>query len=425
VLRILCITHCLPYPPTTGGSQRTALLLRALAQYGMTDLIQVCRYGPMQPALFEYCRGRFNLIAAIEPVHRGKYKPWNLVRPLRPKIVDRLARVLGDQTIMYRPDPRVRQAVQKAMSDTEYDVIIGRYLYPVAMADLLKNQADIPVLVDLDDVDHIVARENANRSTPWVRRVVYSMHRPQIERVVPPLLNAASHLWVSAVDDARNLGSAKISVLPNIPYSESDQMIEPCPPCDDSKQILIVGMLSYMPNTEGIEHFLTQCWPHIRRAVPDATVRIIGGGLNARTSERWARFPGIEVGGFVADLRAEYQRCAFSIVPVQRGGGTKIKAIECFAYGRTCVVTPHGHRGIESILRHGESLWRGSDDAEFTEGCIQLLKNADSRNALAEVGRQLVNDNYSIKHFRNVIGAALNGLGLLKNNSSQPFPVNA
>jgi glycosyltransferase involved in cell wall biosynthesis len=328
-------------------------------------------------------------------------------------MVDRLARVLGDQTIMYRPDTRVTQVVREAMKENKYDVIVGRYLYPVAMADLL-NQGHVPVLIDLDDVDHVVARDNIDRSTPWLRRAVYSMHRPQIEKVVPPLLNAASHLWVAAVDDVPYLGSGNHSVLPNIPYSESDEMIDPCPPSDDSKRILFVGMLSYKPNSEGVEHFITQCWPHIRSAVPDATLRIVGGGLDTHTRARWTDFPGIEFAGYVADLRAEYQRCAFSIVPIQRGGGTKIKAIECFAYGRTCVVTSHSHRGIESTLRHRESLWRGSDDREFAEGCAQLLKNADFRNALAENGRQLVNENYSINRFRKVVAEAFDGVGLPK-----------
>jgi glycosyltransferase involved in cell wall biosynthesis len=335
-------------------------------------------------------------------------------------MVDRLARALGDQTIVYRPDPKVAQVVREAMQRNHYDVIVGRYLYPVAMAGLL-NQGQVPVLVDLDDVDHVVARGNTDRSTPWVRRFVYSIHRPQIERAVPPLLNAASHLWVSAVDDVPYLGSSNYSVLPNIPYTESDEMIDPCPPADDSKRILFVGMLSYKPNSEGLEHFITRCWPRIRSMVPDATLRIVGNGLDARTRERWMDLPGIDVAGYVDDLRAEYQRCAFVIVPVQRGGGTKIKAIECFAYGRTCVVTPHSHRGIQSTLRHRESLWRGSDDNEFADGCAQLLNNADFRNTLAEKGRQLVNENYSIKRFRNVIEEALDGVGLFKKPSPPPL----
>ncbi|MDP9089317.1 MAG: glycosyltransferase family 4 protein [Pseudomonadota bacterium] len=419
-MRILCLTHTLPYPATTGGNQRTALLLRALAQHGPTDLIQVCRYGPTAALSLEGCRQRFNLIAAVEPTEPGTYKPWNLIRPLQPVMVDRLARALGDQTIVYRPDPKVMQVVREAMQNNHYDAIVSRYLYPVAMAGLL-NQRNVPVLVDLDDVDHVVARDNTDRSTPLVRRLVYSMQRPQIERAVPPLLNAASHLWVSATDDVPFLGSSNYSVLPNIPYSESDEMIDPCPPTDDSKRILFVGMLSYKPNSEGLEHFISRCWPRIRSVVPDATLRIVGNGLDARTRARWTDLPGIDVAGFVSDLRAEYQRCAFAIVPAQRGGGTKIKAIECFAYGRTCVVTPHSHRGIEGTLRHRESLWRGSDDGEFAEGCAQLLTKADFRHSLAEKGRQLVNENYTVKRFQSVIGAALEGIGLLKKPSPPPL----
>lgn len=413
MLRILCISHCLPHPATSGGNQRTALLLRALAEFGATDLIQVCRHGPVSSALFEYCREKFHLLCAIEPLERGKFGPWRLFRPLHPTLVDRLAQVFGDQAITYRPDPRVREAVIEAMSRRHYDLIVGRLLYPTAMADVLQNSARVPVVIDLDDVDQLVARENIKASTPWFRRLVFSRQRPQIERATPPLLAAAAHLWVSASGDAHTLESARCSVLPNIPYTEAAEMTEPCPPHDDSQELLFVGLLAYTPNVEGVEHFLARCLPQVRRAVPGVTVRIVGAGLKPRIARRWARLPGVNVVGYAADLREEYRRCAFAIVPVLRGGGTKIKAIECFAFGRTCVVTPHGHRGLEALLRHGECLWRADDAAEFADGCVQLLNNPHLRGTLAESGRRLVERTYSFSHFRGIIGETLQGLGLI------------
>jgi glycosyltransferase involved in cell wall biosynthesis len=418
MLRILCIAHNLPHDPTTGGGQRTALLMRALSHFGKTDLINVARYSPVHPAVMEDCRKKYNLLAAVQPLPRGHYKPWKFVRRLKPSLVDRMARVAGTQTIMYRVDPNVRNVVRKAMAENHYDVIVGRFLYPTAMAGLLEDPVDVPILIDLDDVDHIVVREATHRSIPFMRRALNSLHRPQIERVVPPLMNAAAHLWVAAESDAREFEPGRCSILPNIPYSESDDPIEPCPPADHSKDILVVASVGYKPNAEGIDHFIRKCWPAIHQAVPNATFRIVGQGAGEALRARWAATPDVHLVGFVQDLREEYARAAFCIVPVQRGGGTKIKAIECFAYGRTCVVTPHSHRGIEAILNHGESICRADDDASFSQGCIDLLNDVPARNALAVKGHQLVNENYSFQHFRQVIEDSFERLGLLEHSQS-------
>jgi polysaccharide biosynthesis protein PslH len=416
MIRTLCISHCLPYPASTGGHQRTALLLQALEEYGPTDLIQVSRHGPLPREMFDECREHFNLIASVDPVQRGTYRPWNLVRRLHPRFVDRLANTFGSQAITYQPDPNVRAAVQKAMSKTQYDVIVGRHLYPTAMAGLLEESPGIPVLIDLDDVDHLVARETSHYSIPLIKRMAFAMQRPQIERAVPRALRGASHLWIACQEDGHALERGTWSWLPNIPYAQS-KPIKPCPPAKGSLEILLVATFGYAPNNEALEHFLSRNWPAIRRAVPGATVRIVGTGIRTEQRDRWSAIRGVEVVGFVEDLREEYARCAFAVVPVQRGGGTKIKAIECFAYGRTCVVAPHSHRGIESILRHGESLWLGKDDASFAEGCICLLSRVDARNAMAARGNALVRQHYSLDRFRDAIREGLARFGLVDETS--------
>ena len=139
---------------------------------------------------------------------------------------------------------------------------------------------------------------------------------------------------------------------------------------------------------------------------------MVGTGMDDARKARWRAIPGVTPVGFAPDLRDEYQRCAFTIVPVQRGGGTKIKAVECFTFGRTCVVTPHSHRGLEDVLKHRQSLWRGNTDEEFAEGCIYLLTHPQERDAWAENGRRLVVENFNFDRFQASVDQTLAKLGL-------------
>jgi polysaccharide biosynthesis protein PslH len=410
--RILCISHVLPFPPNIGGNQRTALLFRALAKYAPIDMIFVGRWGPLPKDLAEEARQNHRLVDEVTLRRPGTRPPWSLVRRFSPKIVDRLASAFGTQAVLYQPDPTLSGAVQKALGAQKYDLIISRHLYPAAMSGILRKPPGIPVIVDVDDVDHIVAAENLHPSVPLYKRMAFSRQTRQIRDAAIPLFGRASHLWVAAEQDTVDFEPGRWSLLANIPYVENGAPRAPCPPQREKPTILMVASMGYAPNSEALGHFLKNVWPQIRAAVPAANLRMVGTGMDPKRIAQWTAIPGVTPVGFVDDLRDEYQRCSFTIVPVQRGGGTKIKAVECFTFGRTCVVTPHSHRGLDHVLKHRESLWRGNTDAEFAEGCAYLLNNPDQRDAWAETGRRLVAENFTFDHFQASVDQTLNKLGL-------------
>src|SRR6185503_38437 len=71
------------------------------------------------------------------------------------------------------------------------------------------------------------------------------------------------------------------------------------------RSVLFVGELGYPPNAEGLEWFLREVWPGVRRAVPDASFDIVG--RNARPGVRDADgVNGVTVHGFVPSLAERY-----------------------------------------------------------------------------------------------------------------------
>lgn len=417
MLRILCISHALPYPLTVGGHQRTALILQSLSKFGETDLILLARYGLLPESVYEEGRRDHRLIEAVTPLSAGSHAPWKFLRPISPKMVDRVAAAFGSQAIQYQPDPIVRAAVEKILSQTKYDLIVSRHLYPAAMAGLLGASPKIPVIIDADDVDYIVASENSHPSVPRLKRIAFAMQRRQVRPVTLPLFRSASHIWVPAVQDAQDFDPKKWSQLPNIPYpgngtnGDAPTSYLPDP---GSFTLLVVASVGYAPNSEGIDYFLKKIWPTVRAQEPRASLRIVGSGMFPALIEKWSAIPGVKAVGFVDDLRQEYSRAAFCIVPVYRGGGTKVKAMECFSFGRTCVVTAHSHRGIDDILKHGESLWQADDDEQFARGCVHLLQHPEERAAWAENGRRIVEQNFNIDRFQFAIERTLRKLGLVQ-----------
>ncbi len=64
--------------------------------------------------------------------------------------------------------------------------------------------------------------------------------------------------------------------------------------------------------------------------------------------------PGIEIEGFVADVRPAYERAAVVVAPLVASAGTNIKILEAMAMGKAIVSTPAGVNGLD--LSAGEDF---------------------------------------------------------------------
>ena len=86
--------------------------------------------------------------------------------------------------------------------------------------------------------------------------------------------------------------------------------------------------------------FLDQVWPRLR----DVRLHIIAGArheyfLDYHGSQVKVRLdqPGVEVEGFVSDVRGAYERAAIVVAPLVVSAGTNLKILEAMACGRPVV----------------------------------------------------------------------------------------
>ena len=404
-LNILLITARRPHPPTAGDRQRTNLLYRALAKVGHVETLMLLSADQVDEAERLELEARFNVVGWLRPRRHGQVGGWRLIRPLHPQWVDRIAHNLGRTAVEYAADPHAAAWLSRRMQQQRYDLIVARYLPAAAKSGAL--QADVPVIVDVDDLDTQVYRTRLEVPglAGWRRRVVLR-HLRQLEAIVPPLLKRAAHLWLVSELDRPLVDHTSVSVLPNIPFVAEDVQAA-LPVCretpTDSRSVLMVGSLTHRVNRDGLDRFVDRAWPQIHRRCPDAAFRIVGSGMTRALAQRYATTAGVEPVGFVDDVAQAYAQCAFAVSPLFEGGGTKIKVLESFMHGRTGVVTQHALRGYEHVLKHRESVWQADDEGGLVAGCVALLNDAAMRQQMAARGRQVVQHHFSFDVFRRVV----------------------
>jgi len=400
--RILYITPMAPWPAKSGASQRSNLLLRALRACAETDLLVIEQHGGLTQEAIQVLERDFRLVGHLAPKPRGLYWPWRVVRWLAPATVDKLAFNLGRRSIAYRPDPNISGWLRTRLTQKSYDLIVVRYASTAALAGI---PANMPAIVDIDDLDSEVVR--AKTLLPGLKlwqRQLFRWHLRQLQRIIPKVLNPYQHLWIASESDAPYVRTEGVSVLPNIPFDQSE--VSPPPP-STQQVVLMVGSLFFKPNTEGVDRFVADIWPALHRAHPEARFRIIGAGMSDDCRKRWSAVPGVEAIGYAEDLAEHYAACAFTVAPIFRGGGTKIKVLESLLNARTCVTTAHGGRGYESGLRDGDSLLIADTNDRFISACNQLLEDLTLRNRLAARGHDVVKTQFNFGRFQRVVQDAV------------------
>jgi glycosyltransferase involved in cell wall biosynthesis len=204
------------------------------------------------------------------------------------------------------------------------------------------------------------------------------------------LLARASESWmVSEADLAaahRLCPSAQLRYVPNVVDVAA---IEPLAPPVAERRAMFVANFGYKPNQTGLRFLLEEVFPRVWSELPDATLTLIGAGLEQAPSSD----PRIETLGFVDDLRAAYAQASCAVVPLLQGGGTPLKLIEALAYGLPVIATPRAVAGLN--LRHGEHCLVADGGQEFADALVQILRNGSPE--IARAGRRLVEECYSIE----------------------------
>jgi polysaccharide biosynthesis protein PslH len=406
-LSFLLVTPSFACVPVTGAGQRTALLYRALKTLGVVDVLIV---GDGEPQFFKGFFQDANSFHVIKPYERAELGLWRLIRPLNPKLLDLIATTFGSRKSIYQPDQNIYPLLSELQANNNYDFVIGRYLRPTARSGAF-HSGKIPVILDVDDRDDMVYKSRLNRSDlNFLHRLIFRWHFQQAQQIMADLLPICKHIWLTSEIDASEVKHPSKSILPNIPYfPEYSNDFIPSSENYNSKTILFVGSFGHRVNREGVEHFISKCWPIINSTVKEATLRIVGSGGWENLREKYNDIPNVQIIGFTENLEQEYKQAAFTVVPLFEGGGTKIKVLESLFYQRTAVVTTHAQYGYEK-LKNRESLLVVSDESELVKGCIELIADFDLRSRLAEKGRTIVINEYSYNHFSSLVRETIENL---------------
>jgi len=164
-------------------------------------------------------------------------------------------------------------------------------------------------------------------------------------------------------------------------------------PFEQRDGMVFVGGFQHQPNVDAVCYFAEQIFPLIRQKIPHAVFRIIGSKATPEIHALAGN--GIEVIGFVEDLRSKFDHSLASVIPLRYGAGIKGKIGTSLSYGLPCVSSTIGVEGMD--LRAGDGVLVEDDPAAFADAIIRLHQDALLWETCSQGGLDFVKRNYSFE----------------------------
>jgi glycosyltransferase involved in cell wall biosynthesis len=290
----------------------------------------------------------------------------------------------------------LQRAIDRVLCARRFDIVNLEFPY-LGHFDLRQAppREKLPALVvDSHEIAYDLARQFSRAGGSLGRRLYAGANWRKLRREELGTYRDADGVYLCSAADERRLldkvPAARTAVIPNAADVEYYQP-RPTDPAPDGRTVVYFGLLSTIPNVDGVIHFIQDIWPLILEKNPDARCKIIGG--RPPQSLRALAGPRVELTGFVSDLRPHLAAAAAVVVPLRLGGGTRFKIVEAMSMGKAVVSTTIGAEGIEVIP--GRDILIEDEPAAFAEAVNRLLTDPSLAARIGQSGRRLAMERYS------------------------------
>lgn len=384
--RILFVCQTLPYPPDGGVWIRSLNTLKILAEE--FEVQAVC-FERMGQASGRDAKSRRVALAALNAI-----APCTLLPVPQAHSRARFAWDHLRSTVSAKPytsfiyDSRAARHQFQQMRTLRFDLV---HLDSLAdLAAFYRSLPDAPVVGVHHNVESDLLRRRGQQlggvKGAYLVRQAALIER--LERAYCPRM--ALNVTVSDADrdQLRAIApSAKFETIPN-----GVDTAEFAPLGSGDSGVVFVGGLSWHPNKEALDFWCEHVTPQLRElGVIDVPTTWVGQAT-AEQVERYHKRHGVRLTGYVDDVRPVMAAASVFVVPLQSGGGTRLKILNAWAMAMPVVSTSVGCEGLSA--RHGENILIADSPEEFA-GCVsRLLNDKALRATLGQRARETVLKTY-------------------------------
>lgn len=386
-MRILFLTHRLPYPPNKGDKIRSYNILRYLSSYHEIHL------GTLVDD-----KNDLNYLSHVSDL--VKSLSYDRVHSFFKKLISAKA-LMGSKpiSVSFFYSNRLQKKIDSLLDQMPFDVLL---CYSSPMAEYffrskhrLNGFKHSLRLMDLIDVDSCKWQQYAEGKSVG-ERWVYQREARSLSAYENKIVKEFDQIFlVSGQERSLFLQSHKannVTVMMNgvdLKYFIPDF---PKKITEEGPILVFTGAMNYWPNIQGVEWFVRKVLPKIRTVFPSLTFWVVGSHP-VPAVQRLGQLKGVEVTGYVEDVRDYLAAADVCVVPLLIARGIQNKLLEAMAMGKAVVCTPQALEGIEAAPE--TDLLVSENSASFADSVIRLLNDRLAGHRIGRNARQFVESKFS------------------------------
>jgi glycosyltransferase involved in cell wall biosynthesis len=403
-MKILWLSHLLPYPLTVGVSLRSYNLIREAArghEVHLLALVQRATHATPQ-SVEEAAREMRRFCARVEtfeiPADRSRAR-WAATAAgafFRPLPYD----------VHWLRSAAFRRRVAELAARERFDLVHADTVGLVPYLDALPG---VPFVLNHHNVEsRMTLRRAGDEPSRWRRVYLRRDARKLAALERAACARAAANLVVSDLDGERLREVAGPVPVATVPNGVDVEYFRPGTPPAAPRGLVFAGGMGWYPNRRAVQFFLREVWPRLLADDPSRTVTIVGRDAPPELVEA-ARDPRVRAPGLVPDVRPYLDAAAIYVCPIREGGGTRLKILDSLAMAKALVATEFAVEGLGMVPE--EHYLRAESPDEFVAQIGRLEADAALRDRLGRAGRALAERHFAWGVVRQRLDAAYRAAG--------------
>lgn len=394
-MKVLWLSHLIPYPPKGGVLQRTFNMISEVGKYHEITLVAFNQSGflkaslPDQPDPLAFAEKKLSEI--VESVHTLSIEEDAI--PGGRYITAFKALLSGRAYNMeWLKSAEARRTIKRLLSQDSFDVVHIDTISLCVYADLFQG---LPIVLNHHNFESAMLKSRSTTESNFLKSLYFRYEASRLLKSENYYCQLSDLNITCSEDDGKAMqvavGGGQFLTVPNgvdVSYffpKPSATIVE--------GSIVIVGGLSWYPNREAVEYFIRQIWPILKKRAPNTRVDVIGRGPTDEMLKLAETEELFHVHGFVDDVREYLWRAQFYLCPIKTGGGTKLKILDALASGCCIIADPFACKGIE--VKNGVEVLYAETPEDYVDAILKLRAHPEDEMCLREAGPELIRNKYS------------------------------
>ena len=382
-MKILWLSHFIPYPPHGGALQRSYNLIRRAAQQHEVHLVSLNQRAllPEGEPLREALR------------HLATFCARAVVFRMPAVATDARQRLTAAlsffDTLPYEVNwlrsPEMDAYLRGIAATESFDLV---HVDTLGLMRFARPFSDTPIVLNHHNVESQLVYRRAEAERNPAFRIYLRREAGKIARLERDLCRrAAVNLTVSDLDSDRLRAIAPAVAIQEVENGVDVDFFQPGISGRETRGGLIfAGSLNLYANVDAVRYLLNEIWPALARENPRRRLAIVGRNPGPEVV-RAATDPRITVTGWVPDVRPFIDEASIYVCPIRDGGGTRLKVLDALAMGKPMVATALAVEGLGMV--DGEHYLRAETPPEYLAQVGRLESDAKLCERLARSGRDL------------------------------------